>query len=151
MPQRSSGRASLLSVALLAGCIAGCGKEIARIPMHGEDSAATSVTVQQGTKLGLWTSLDADFNGEFVARYEIELYESGQLTGKTTCDPLDVSTKIGARELNLNGQRSVSWQGKMRCELVAKSKGTLHLRAKLVFVKKPASLTIRDISLVVKQ
>jgi hypothetical protein len=139
--------------ALAALFLAGCGKELGRIPLRGDDSAATSVNVQQGTNLSLWTSLDVDLleGEELVARYEVELYESGQLTGRTTCDPLDVSVKTGAKEVTVGSRRSLAWSGKMRCELVAKSKGLAHVRAKLVFEKRPSSLSVRDMALVIKR
>lgn len=142
---------ALVAFALAALPLAGCGKELGRIPLRGEGNAAASVNVEAGTKLSLWTSLDVEFTGDLDARYEVELYEAGKLADKTTCDPFDVSVKMGAKEVTLNDHHSVSWSGKMRCGLTAKGKGLAEVRAKLVFAKKPPSLTVKDMSLVIKQ
>lgn len=119
--------------------------------MRGEGAATTSVNVEAGTKLSLWTALDVEYTGDLDARYEVELHESGKLSDKTTCDPFDVSVKMGAKQVTLNDHHSVSWSGKMRCDLTAKSKGPAEVRAKLVFARKPPSLTVKDMSLVIKQ
>lgn len=140
-----------LVLTVLAISLAGCGKEVGRIALRGEGQGETNIQATAGKKLALWTSLDVKYTGELVARYEVELVEGGTVSGKASCDPFDVNVKTSARETNFNGDRSVSWQGKMKCELTPSKSGPAVVRAKVTFAKRPAALTVTDLSLVVKE
>ncbi len=140
-----------LAVVLSAAGLAGCGKEIGRIVLRGEGQGETTIQATGGKKLALWTSLDVKYQGDLIARYEVELLEGGAVVGKTSCDPLDVNVKTSARETNFNGDRSVSWQGKMRCEVTPTKSGPAVVRAKVIISKRPQALTVTDMSLVVKE
>jgi hypothetical protein len=143
---RSLGPVLVLSVSLL-----GCGKEVGRIPMKAEGGGATSVHVTAGKKLALWTSLDVKYSGAFGARYDVELQEGGATTAKTTCDPFDVNVKTSSKVINIGSDHSISYNGKMRCELVPTKTGAATVRATLAFAGKPASVDVKDMSLVIKQ
>ena len=141
-----------LPIAILAvSALASCGKEVGRIALRGEGQGETTIQATAGKKLALWTSLDVKYKGNFAARYDVELVEGGAVVGKASCDPLDVNVKTSSRETNFNGDRSVSWQGKMRCELTPSKSGAAVVRAKLLFVQRPPALTVTDMSLVVKE
>jgi len=121
------------------------------MPMRAEGQAETTVQATAGKKLALWTALDVKFKGVLVARYDVELVEGGVVVDKAQCDPLNVSTKIGSKEVTINDDRSLSWSGKMRCELAPTKNGPVTVRAKLVFLQRPATLTVNDMSLVIKE
>lgn len=59
---------------------------------------------------------------------------------------LDVS-----KEVSIGSDRSLSWSGKMRCELMPTKTGPAIVRARLSFPSRPPSLAVRDISLVLKE
>lgn len=139
------------AILALVLALTGCGKEVGRIALRGEGQGETTIQATAGKKLALWTSLDVKYTGDLVARYEVELVEGTTVVGKTSCDPLDVNVKTSSRETNFNGDRSVSWQGKMKCELTPTKNGPAVVRAKVAFAKRPAALTVTDLSLVVKE
>jgi hypothetical protein len=141
----------LLAIFFVTVSLAACGKEIGRIALHDEGSGETTVQVTGGKPLALWTSLDAKYTGTLAARYDVELVQDGTVVGKALCNPLDVSTKISSTETNFGSDRSISWQGKMRCAVTPAKSGAATVRAKLAFDKRPAKLTIGDMSLVVKE
>lgn len=136
---------------LLFALVSGCGKELARIPMTGEGEGDTTVTASSGQKLSLWTSLDIEWDGSFAARYAVELRDSsGKAVASATCDPLDVSVRTSAFRSYVGTHHTDRYQGKMQCELVAPAGGSFTVHAKLTYSTKPSTLTVKDISLVVK-
>jgi hypothetical protein len=140
-----------LAVVIVALSLVACGKEIGRIPLHDEGQGETAVQVTGGKPIALWTSLDVKYTGGFAARYDVELVQDGAVVGKALCNPFDVSTKISSRQTNFGDDHSVSWQGKMRCEVTPTKSGPATVRAKLAFGQRPPKLTVKDISLVVKE
>ena len=139
----------LVGVGILT--VAACGKEIGRIPLHDQGAGETTVQATAGKAIALWTSLDVKYTGSFAAHYEIELLQGGNLVGKTLCNPLDVSTRLSSKQVNLGDSHTQSWQGKMRCEIAVAKGGPTTVRAKLIVDQRPPTLAIRDISLVVKE
>jgi hypothetical protein len=135
----------------LAFTLVACGKETGRVPMKAPGTAETTVNVTAGKKLALWTSLDMKYSGGFDAHYEVELVEGGATTAKTTCDPFDVNVKTSSKEININGNHSISYNGKMRCELVPTKTGAATVRATLAFGGKAAGVDVKDMSLVIKE
>ena len=128
----------------------GCGKEVGRIPLHGEGQGATVVNVTAGKKLALWTSLDVKYTGTLVAKYEVELEQNGT-SAKAECNPLDVNVKTNSVETHINDQHRISWQGKMHCEVTPATSGPATVRTKFVVVQRPTPLTFVDNSLVIKE
>ena len=139
----------LVGVGILS--VAACGKEIGRIPLHDQGAGETTVQASPGKALALWTSLDVKYTGAFAAHYEIEVLQGGTVVGKTTCNPLDVSTRLSSKQTTFGNDHTMSWQGKMRCEVTAAKGGPTTVRAKLIIDQRPANLAIRDLSLVVKE
>jgi len=141
----------LAAVILAALSLTACGKEIGRIALRDEGQGETPVQVTAGKSLALWTSLDVKYTGTLAARYEVELVQNGAVTSKALCNPLDVSTKISSRTTTFGNDHTTSWQGKMRCEVTPTKSGPATVRAKLALAQRPAKLTIKDISLIVKE
>ena len=139
------------SILTLAFVLVSCGKEIGRIPMSSAGAAETKITVKSGEHLALWTSLDLSYTGTLEARYEVDLVEGGTTVSQAKCDPLDISTKIGSKEIEIGSHYSTSYSGKMRCEIVATKDGEATVRARLIFAESPADLAIKDMSLVIKR
>ncbi len=139
----------LVGVGILS--VAACGKEIGRIALHDQGAGETTVQAAAGKPLALWTSLDVKYTGAFAAHYEVEILQGGAIVGKTTCNPLDVSTRLSSKQTTIGSDHTMAWQGKMRCEVALAKGGATTVRAKLIVDQRPASLAIRDISLVVKE
>jgi hypothetical protein len=139
-------------VILLAALLASCGKEVGRIAMTGEGEGDATVTLKAGEPLALWTALDVTWDGAWMPTYEVELRDSsGKAVGTTKCDPLDPSTRMSSVITNVGSHHTRSYAGKMKCELQATSAGTYTVHAKLGYgPTKPTSLSVKDISLVLK-
>ena len=146
-------RVVLLGLLGLGGAltVVACGKEIGRVPLRDQGAGETTVEATQGKPLALWTSLDVKYTGAFAAHYDIEMLQGGALVGKTQCNPLDVSTRLSSKQTTFGDDHAMSWQGKMRCEIALAKGGPTTVRAKLIIDRRPASLAIKDISLVVKE
>lgn len=140
-----------LFAAVTALSLAACGKEIGRIPLHNEGQGATVIQVTAGKKLALWTALDVKYTGKFGARYDVELVQDGAVVGKVLCDPLDVNVKTSSVEKNIGDDHSLSWNGKMKCELIPAKTGPATVQAKLSIAPRPPNLSIRDISLSIRE
>ncbi len=135
-------RGSIIVVALM---FSGCGKELGRVPMTGEGEGDATVTASSGQKLALWTSLDVEWDGSFAARYAVELRDvGGKAVASATCDPFDVSVRTSSVRTYVGTHHTDRYHGKMQCDLVAPAAGSFTVHAKLT------SLTVKDISLVVK-
>ena len=148
----SSRRVGLLAaVAIVAFALVSCGKEIGRIPFHDQGQGETVVQATAGKKLALWTALDVKYSGQLAARYDVELLQDGAVVGKVLCDPLDVNVKTSSVEKNIGDDHSISWNGKMKCELTPAKTGPATVRAKLSIAARPPSLNIKDISLAIRE
>lgn len=131
--------------------LAACGKEVGRVPLHGEGKGETTVQVTQGKPLAVWTSLDVKYTGSFAAIYDVELVQEGSTVAKTQCNPFDVNVKTGSKVVNIGDDHSMSYNGKMKCELAPSRNGNATIRATLRYTQKPASLTVNDMSIVLKE
>jgi hypothetical protein len=142
-----------ISIALCLVATVGCGKEIARIPLHDVGSGKAIVDLDAGQKLSFWTQLDVAYSGSLGARYHIELSDAnGGTVGNVTCDPLDVTVRLRSYRNNLGQSKADRYQGKMRdCALSAQGAGTYTVRTTLAMPTRPAQMTLNDISLVIKQ
>jgi hypothetical protein len=140
-----------VAFAALSLLLVACGKEIGRIALHDEGQGETVVQATAGKKLALWTALDVKYTGHLAARYDVELLQDGAVVGKALCDPFDVNVKTGSIEKNIGDDHSISWNGKMKCDLTPTKTGPATVRAKLSFAQRPATLSIRDISLAVRE
>jgi len=140
----------LVSLVSVVGLLGGCGKEIGRVPFTAEGAQETKVHVEAGRPLALWTSLNVEYDGDLEAAYDVELRQGDSIIGAARCNPFDISLKTGATEVRLGAKQSIKYSGKMRCTLSPTASGEATLRAKLDFPAKPASLTVKDLSLVVK-
>lgn len=143
--------ASLSMAVCLASAfaLAGCGKELGRIPFSGSGVGTTMIDVKGGKPIAVWTSLDVAFTGKLDAHYEVRVTQ-GSETATAMCYPLDVSTKLMSTEYNVNNDHKIRYQGKMRCDLTAPADGAATIDATLV-VKAMPGLTVKDMSLVFKQ
>ncbi len=145
-------RVAAIALLAMTGLLSACGKEIGRIALTGEGAGDTTITAASGDKLALWTSLDVEWTGSWDAQYAVELRDaSGKAVSSTICDPLVAPTKMSSVVTNVGSHHTASYQGKMSCALDAPSAGAFTVHAKLTYTSKPAALTVKDISLVVKK
>jgi hypothetical protein len=131
--------------------LAACGREVGRVPLHGEGKAEATMPVTQGKPLAVWTSLDVKYTGSFGALYDVELVQEGSTVSKAQCDPFDVNVKTSSKVVNIGDQHSMSYNGKMKCELTPSRTGAATVKATLKYTQRPAALTVNDASLVLKE
>jgi hypothetical protein len=135
---------------VLVLCLAGCGKELARIPLQQQDATGSvQLAVEGGQPLALWTDLDVEWEGNFAIVYNIDLVDpSGAVVESVTCNPHNVSVRLHS----VRTTNSLRYQGKMTdCTLTPKISGSHTIRARVTVSTQPRKLTLRDISLVIKK
>ncbi len=141
---------ALSSLSLLA--LAGCGKEIGRIPFTGSGSGSATLTLQAGD-VDFWTDIDASYEGSASALYHVTLEQGGVGVGAATCYPLgQINVKTTWTETNLGSSHSRSGMGKMPCSLKLAKAGPTFVKVSFnASANKPATVTIKKADLVVKQ
>lgn len=139
---------AVTALLFLSGCM---GKELARIPMTSEGTKEANITVTAGKALTFWTYLDVADDGTLRASYEIDLVQGGAVKGHTSCNPFDVSVSTRKKELTVLGSRSVSYDGKMRCEIVPATSGPATARVTLKFATHPQKLEIKSMTLLIHE
>jgi hypothetical protein len=138
--------ASLASLALLS-----CGKEVGRIPFHGEGAASTSVPLSSG-EVSFWTDIDVEYPGDTAFAYTIELHQGATKVATATCNPLgQIQVKTNWVETHFGGSNSRRGEGKMTCSASVPAGGTTVVNATLAYSHKPATVSLRKADLVIKQ
>lgn len=137
---------------LLAGLssLAGCGREVGRLPFSAEGKEAATMSLQAG-EVAFWTDVDLKYEGAAEATYSIELEQAGSSVGKVQCDPLTPDVKLRWMETRFADSRSLSGWGRMRCEARIAKPGPTTVRATLAFTTVPHTLSFRKADLVLKQ
>ena len=135
---------ALSSLVLLAGC----GKEMGRVPFSAPGNGTASVTLQAG-EVAFWTDIDADFQSDASLRYQIHLEQGGASVGSATCNPLgSVNVKTSWVETNLGSKHTRSGMGKMGCSVTLAKGGPTTVKATLGPGK---AVTFKKADLVLKQ
>lgn len=130
--------------------LAGCGRQVARLPFTTEGTAATTVTLQAG-ELRFWTDIELKYEGAAEVAYSIELEQAGTTVARAECDPLTPDFKLGWVETQFGTARSLSGSGRMRCEASVPKPGPTTVRAVLTFKTKPPVLDFKKADLLLKQ
>jgi hypothetical protein len=143
-------RSVLLAMMFSSG--AGCGSEIGRIALHDVGTGEMSVSLGTSQSINLWTQLDVTFSGPLTALYDVALIDaSGATVGAVRCDPFRASIRLHSYRNISSAYKHYHYQGKMNyCTLAAKDAGMYIVRASLTIPTRPAVLTVRDLSLIIK-
>jgi len=142
-------RAALVAIALLT--LAGCGKEVGRIPFTSEGTSRATLELEAG-EIAFWTSLDIQYQGSPALEYRIDLCQSGHLVATAVCDPLGPkSVKAMWSEIQNGDTHSQSGSGKMNCSAKLPSAGPTSIEASLVFTTPPTALALTKADLVIRQ
>lgn len=137
----------LLSALLLAGC----GKELGRVPFSGESTRSAAIVLRAG-RVAFWTDIDIAFNGSATLQYRVALMQGGTRVATALCDAFGpMSTKLRWVEVDYGSTHSRSGQGKMACSVTLPKGGPTTVEASLAFGVRPLSATISRADLVVKQ
>lgn len=137
--------------ALALAALAGCGKEAGRVPLAGEGSGSSTMTLKAG-EVDFWTDLDLSWDGNASLAYAIDLEQGGKTVATATCNPLgDLHVKMRWTETNFGGSHSRHGRGKMNCSVSLPSGGATTVKATLAWGTKPATSALKKADLVVKQ
>jgi hypothetical protein len=139
----------------LLGCVvmslAGCGKEVGRLPFSGEATAAPTLQLAAGD-VGFWTDLDLKYEGPAALEYHIDLQQGGASVGSAVCDPLgQLNVKLKWVETHLGTASKVSGTGKMACSATLAKAGPTTVQTTLAFTTRPATFALMKADLIVKQ
>jgi hypothetical protein len=140
-----------LLATLAAVTIAGCGKEVGRVPFSAEGSK-TSVAQLTTGDVAFWTDLDIKYEGDAALEYRVDLLQDGSSVASAVCDPLGpLSVKELWSESRWGASRSESGMGKMACSAHLPKGGATTVQASLTFAVRPAALTLAKADLILKQ
>ena len=146
----------LISVAFLTGCDALSGKEIARIPVNQisvNDSnliiKETSIALKKGDKIGIWSDMDLEYEGDVYLRFKLEIWKNGEKLGKLEIDPLEKNVTIGEVKTTLMDKTNWSFTGK-NSEITIEEDATYTFKAILVGVANP-TLKVKKAEIVLKK
>lgn len=142
-------RLVLMSVAVCA--LAGCGKEVGRVPLSGVGTAESTVDLKAG-EVAFWTDMDLEWEGDGSLEYLVTLSQGGQPVATATCFPLgQLHVKGNWTSTNLGGSHTRHGDGKMSCEATVPKAGKTAVQATLAWKQAPKSATVRKVDLVLKQ
>jgi hypothetical protein len=131
--------------------LAGCGKEVGRIPFTGDGSGSAPLELQAGD-VDFWTDLSIDYPADTALQYKVSLEQGGAAVATATCDPLGrISVKTTWVETNVGATHARSGMGKMGCSAKLLKGGPTTVKASLAFSHKPTSVSLKKADLVVKQ
>ncbi|HEX3852338.1 MAG TPA: hypothetical protein VHW01_15315 [Polyangiaceae bacterium] len=136
---------------LAAFTIAGCGKEVGRVPFSAEGSK-TSVAQLAAGDVAFWTDLDIKYDGDAALEYRVDLLQDGSSVASAVCDPLGpLSIKELWSESRSGASRSESGMGKMACSAHLAKGGVTAVQTSLAFGIRPVALALAKADLVLKQ
>jgi hypothetical protein len=109
----------IIAVALLTGCEAITGKEIARLSINqiSKDTnnliiKDTSLVLKKDEKIAFWSDIDVEYEGSASFRFKIEILKNNQNVGLLTIDPTKKNITIGEIKTSLNNKTKWSFTGK---------------------------------------
>jgi hypothetical protein len=138
---------TLSSLVLLAGC----GKEVGRVPFTGDGSGSAPLELQAGD-VDFWTDISIEYQGDASLQYRISLEQGGAAVATATCDPLGrINVKTTWVETDLGSSHARSGMGKMGCSVKLAKGGPTTVKATLAFARKPPTMSLKKADLVVKQ
>lgn len=136
---------------LVALMLAGCGKELGRIPFTGEGAGEAQVTLTAG-EVRFWTDIDIEYEGAAAVGYQVELLQGGAVVANAACDPLgNLDIKTSSVQTNFGNSHTLSVNGRMSCTATVANGGPTTVKAAFAFAQKPANLVLRKADLVIKQ
>jgi hypothetical protein len=140
-------RRSLVALSSLM-VLAGCGKEVGRIPFSAPGTGTANVTLQAG-EVAFWTDIDVEYHSDSSLLYTVHLEQGGASVGAATCHPLGrIHVKTGWAENNLGSTHTRSGMGKMECSVSLAKGGPTTAKATLGPAK---DVTVKKADLVLKQ
>ncbi|MET0794225.1 MAG: hypothetical protein ABW061_22070 [Polyangiaceae bacterium] len=140
-----------LLAALSALSLAGCSKELGRVPLSTQATGDTSVQLAPGN-VQFWTDLNLIYFGKPSIFYQIELEQGGSTVASAVCDPLAPKpTEWLWREVRVGAYHRVSSLGRMPCNAVVPKAGATTVRVTLAYDRVLRNVAVTKADLIVKQ
>jgi hypothetical protein len=141
-------RSLFVALSSLALLLAGCGKEVGRVPFAASGSGTANVTLEAGD-VDFWTDIDVEYRGDAALQYHVDLEQGGAGVATAACNPLGpINVKTSWVETNLGSAHSRSGMGKMSCSVKLAKGGPTKVKATFTASK---SATLKKADLVLKQ
>ena len=131
--------------------LAGCGKEVGRVPFTAAGKASATFPLTAGN-VDFWTDIAIEYEGEASLQYLIALEQGGAKIGTAICNPLGhISVKTTWIQNDINASHARRGSGKMACSTKLAAGGPTTVQVTLALGGKPTSLVLTKADLVVKQ
>ncbi len=131
--------------------LAGCGKEVARVPFSSVGSSSAATTLAAG-EVAFWTDLDVAYDGTATLDYDIALVQGGLPVAKAACAALGPkSISVGWFDFQRGSGHLQRGKGKMLCSATLPKAGPTTVEAALAFGTRPTRAAITRADLVLRQ
>jgi hypothetical protein len=143
-------------IALLTGCEALRGKEVARLPVNqiSVDSnhrfiQEATLELKKGDKVNIWSEMDMAYEGKVKLQFNIEVQKNKQNMGVLMIDPTRKSLTMGEIKTVFNNKTDWSFSGK-NSEFHVEEDASYTFRAILIASPNP-TLKIKKAEVVLKK
>ncbi len=158
-PLFSIGKKNILRVlplaALLGGCDALLGKEVARLPINEvstpghEVAKEAAVPLKKNDEIALWSDMALAYEGDAPVRFQVQVLRNGAPFQQLELDPTEKNVTVGEVKTSVNDKVNWRFTGK-NAELKIPKDGTYTFKARLVATNNP-TLKVTKAELVLKK
>jgi hypothetical protein len=155
----STGKKNILWVlplaALLGGCDALLGKEVARLPINEVSTAGHEVTkeaavpLKKGDEIALWSDMELAYEGDAPLRFQVQVLRDGAPYQQLELNPTEKNVTVNEFKTSVNDKVSWRFSGK-NAELKIPENGIYTFKARLVAAANP-TLKVTKAELVLKK
>jgi hypothetical protein len=141
--------------ALLGGCDALLGKEMARLPINEVSTAGhevakeAAVPLKKNDEIALWSDMALAYEGDAPMRFQVQVLRNGAPFQQLELDPTEKNVTVGEVKTSVNDKVNWRFAGK-NAELKIPEDGTYTFKARLVAANNP-TLKVTKAELVLKQ
>jgi hypothetical protein len=136
-------------VLALACAIGACGTVAAVIPFSAAGVGQATAELEADTDVRFWTELEATYQGQMSARYDVQLVQGGVAVARAACDPFNLHNKVCSVHIEVGEIHRIHCR--MQCTAHVPATGPTLVRATLSFGGHSIGLRVRRADLVVKQ
>jgi hypothetical protein len=141
--------------ALLGGCDALMGKEVARLPINEVSTAGhevakeAAVPLKKDDEIALWSDMALAYEGDAPMRFQVQVLKNGAPFKQLELDPTEKNVTVGEVKTSVNDKVNWRFSGK-NAELKIPEDGTYTFKARLVATNNP-TLRVTKAELVLKK
>ena len=146
----------VLTIALFVGCSALTGEEIGRLPINqvtiNDENLILkeiSLPLKKNEKIGIWSDLDVQYEGDVAFRFIIEILLNGENMSTLEIDPTEKNITLGEVKTSIMGKTKWQFLGKNH-EFTIEKDGDYTFKGLLIASENP-TLKVTTAEVVIKK